>query len=86
MRLAHVIPPTLFWTTTDTYIYIYISREISIEHPSVGLTSLAQFKKLNIYQSQCSGGLVAIADIGSLVKLEQGENLVCGMKTFLKQP
>ena len=27
---------------TDTHIYIYISREISIEHPSVGLASLAQ--------------------------------------------
>ena len=26
-----------------TYIYTYISREISIEHPSVGLASLAQF-------------------------------------------
>ena len=31
-----------FWTTTDTHIYI--SREISIEHPSVGLASLAQLK------------------------------------------
>ena len=29
-----------FWPTTDAHIYI--SREISIEHPSVGLTSLAQ--------------------------------------------
>ena len=27
---------------TDIYIYKYISREISIEHPSVGLASLAQ--------------------------------------------
>ena len=35
-----------FWTTTDIHTYrptyIYISREISIEHPSVGLASLAQ--------------------------------------------
>ena len=33
-----------FWTTTDihTYIPTDIPREISIEHPSVGLASLAQ--------------------------------------------
>ena len=31
-----------FWTTTDIHTNIYISREISIEHPSVGLASLAQ--------------------------------------------
>ena len=31
-----------FWTTTDTHTYRHISREISIEHPSVGLASLAQ--------------------------------------------
>ena len=31
-----------FWTTTDIHTDIYISREISIEHPSVGLASLAQ--------------------------------------------
>ena len=29
-------------TYRHRYIYIYISREISIEHPSVGLASLAQ--------------------------------------------
>ena len=29
---------------TDIYIYKYISREISIEHPSVGLASLAQLQ------------------------------------------
>ena len=28
----------------NIYIYIYISREISIEHPSVGLASLAQLE------------------------------------------
>ena len=45
MRVGYVIPPTqLIWHTrhTDLYTYIYISREISIEHPSVGLASLAQ--------------------------------------------
>ena len=31
-----------FWTTTDIHTYQHISREISIEHPSVGLASLAQ--------------------------------------------
>ena len=32
-----------FWTTTDIHTDIhYISREISIEHPSVGFASLAQ--------------------------------------------
>ena len=42
-RLAHVIPPTLFGPRqTHIYTYIHISREISIEHPSVGLASLAQ--------------------------------------------
>ena len=30
------------------YVYIYISREISIEQPSVGLASLAQLPILNI--------------------------------------
>ena len=37
-------------TYRHTYIhivYIYISREISIEHPSVGLASLAQLVTLN---------------------------------------
>ena len=34
-----------FWTTTDTHIYI--SREILIEHPSVGLASLAQLPVVN---------------------------------------
>ena len=29
-------------TYQHTYIYIYISREISIEHPSVGFASLTQ--------------------------------------------
>ena len=44
VRVGYVIPPTqLIWHTTDTCTYIiYISREISIEHPSVGLASLAQ--------------------------------------------
>ena len=39
------IPPTLFGprqTHIYTYIHTYISCEISIEHPSVGLASLAQ--------------------------------------------
>ena len=35
-----------FWTTTDTHTYRHISREISIEHPSVGLASLAQLEVL----------------------------------------
>ena len=30
-----------FWHTTDIPTDIYIPREISIEHPSVGLASLA---------------------------------------------
>ena len=34
------------WTMTDTCTYIYISRETSIEHPSVGLASLAQLHTL----------------------------------------
>ena len=34
---------------TDIYIYIYISREISIEHPSVGLASLAQLNTNTIH-------------------------------------
>ena len=33
---------------TDIYIYKYISREISIEHPSVGLASLAQLPILGM--------------------------------------
>ena len=33
-----------FWTTTDIHTDINISREISIEHPSVGLASLAQLE------------------------------------------
>ena len=42
MRVGYVIPPTqLIWHTRHTD-NIYISREISIEHPSVGLTLLAQ--------------------------------------------
>ena len=42
---AYVIPPTHFRTRqTYRHIYIYISREISIEHPSVGLASLAQLR------------------------------------------
>ena len=32
----------LTYETYRQHIYIYISREISIEHPSVGLASLAQ--------------------------------------------
>ena len=41
MRLCHVIPPTHLWTRqtyqpTDRPTNVYISREISIEHPSVG--------------------------------------------------
>ena len=32
-----------FWPTTDIPTDIYISREISIEHPSVGLTSFTQW-------------------------------------------
>ena len=37
-ELAHPVMGTIFLL----YIYIHISREISIEHPSVGLASLAQ--------------------------------------------
>ena len=37
---VHVIPPTLFGLRQT--LYIYISGEIWIEHPSVGLASLAQ--------------------------------------------
>ena len=51
MRLGHIIPPTDLLDTTD----IYISREISIEHPSVGLASLAQLLKyviLTIFKNQ----------------------------------
>ena len=33
--------------TDNIYIYIYISHEISIEHHSVGLTSLAQLHNLD---------------------------------------
>ena len=40
MRVGHVIPPTHFGH--DRHTDRHISREISIEHPSVGLTSLAQ--------------------------------------------
>ena len=43
MRVGHVIPPTHLDTTDIlTHTHIYISREISIEHPSVGLASLSQ--------------------------------------------
>ena len=38
-----------FWTTTDTHTYRHISREISIEHPSVGLASLAQLISTMVY-------------------------------------
>ena len=34
-------------TYRHTYIYTYISREISIEHPSVGLASLAQLVNMD---------------------------------------
>ena len=34
-------------------IYIYISREISIEHPSVGLASLAQLESRNLQLIVC---------------------------------
>ena len=33
-------------------MHIYISREISIEHPSVGLASLAQLQLLLVSQFQ----------------------------------
>ena len=54
MRVFHVTPPTLTYETYRQHyigecgstlyvgLYIYISREISIEHLSVGLASLAQ--------------------------------------------
>ena len=38
---AYAFPPTLFGPR-QTYIPTDIPREISIEHPSVGLASLAQ--------------------------------------------
>ena len=41
--MGHVLPPTLFGPRQTQ---IYISREISIEHPSVGLASLAQLSVL----------------------------------------
>ena len=57
MREGYVIPPTqLIWHTrhTDIYTYVYISREISIEHPSVGLASLAQLAlPLNAFFFTC---------------------------------
>ena len=39
MRVGHLILPTHFGPRRT---YIYISHEISIEHPSVGLALLAQ--------------------------------------------
>ena len=36
-----------FWTTTD------IPREISIEHPSVGLASLAQSREISVEHPKC---------------------------------
>ena len=36
---------------SQIYIYIHISREISIEHPSVGLASLAQLCLLIVAMS-----------------------------------
>ena len=51
MRVGHVIPPTqLIW---------HISREISIEHPSVGLASLAQLDShpSNFQFSMRAGGI-----------------------------
>ena len=38
------------WSVSRAYVInIYISREISIEHPSVGLASLAQLELLIVY-------------------------------------
>ena len=47
-----------FWTTTDihTYIPTDIPREISIEHPSVGLASLAQLMDIRQYASKWISG------------------------------
>ena len=47
MRVGHLIPPTHFGPR-QTYRPTYISREISIEHPSVGLALLSQ---LNYFTS-----------------------------------
>ena len=38
---------------TDRRTDIYISREISIEHPSVGLASLAQSREISIEHPVC---------------------------------
>ena len=49
MRVGYVIPPTqLIWHTIDIPTTYNISREISIEHPSVGLASLAQLGQRKI--------------------------------------
>ena len=37
-----IFSKVLVFSEPVTYIYTYISREISIEQPSVGLASLAQ--------------------------------------------
>ena len=46
---------------TDIPTYIYISPEISIEHPSVGLASLAQSPKISI--DYPSVGLASLAQL-----------------------
>ena len=47
-----------FWTKTDTHTYRHISREISIEHPSVGLASLAQLEKWFPFQGERAHSLL----------------------------
>ena len=60
MGMGHVIPPTHFGH--DRHTDIYMSSEISIEHPSVGLASLAQSRKILI--EQASVGFASLAQKG----------------------
>ena len=63
--LIHVIPRDLTYDR-HTHIYIYIPREISIEHPSVGLASLAQLYGCTVqvcfcFLQPCSQGCHKVA-------------------------
>ena len=50
------------WSVLRAYVInIYISREISIEHPSVGLASLAQSREISIEHP--SVGLASLAQL-----------------------
>ena len=47
---------TAYFKCFFLYLYIYISREISIEHPSVGLASLAQLRAIFVLITHKEGG------------------------------